>query len=73
MYNVNVPSNTILFLANVPNPDGPIDLSTQTDADSIQVLQDTAVLDLSIDLNHNIDETEEGIQMNVVRFFFQYK
>ena len=62
---MNVPSNKILFLANVPNPNGPMDLSRAAvlaDVDSIQVVHEPSVLDLSIDLNHNMEANEEGNQ-----------
>ena len=62
---MNVPSNKILFLANEPNPDGPMDLSRAVvlaNVDSIQVVNEPSVLDLSIDLNHNTEENEEGNQ-----------
>ena len=55
---------TILFLANVPNPDDPIDLSRSAvlaNANSIQVVQESSVLDSSIDLNHNLEENSNNV------------
>ena len=61
---VNLPSYVILFLANVPNPDDPIDLSRSAvlaDTDSIQVVQESSALDTSIDLNHNLEENSNNV------------